>query len=189
MIVKWKRPTIICTIVLSLVACSTHPQQRADPLADIPPQDELRFISADDATSMCIGDPKTPICAVETLLTCFARADIHLCQRLGITDVELSQSRKTEKYKIISAKVMTADDAKRGDLLQEPENPPEWWNSNTVEIIVSKPDGDDGQCHLTNCRFIGSPPSVGDECCYYTFITNPIGNEWHIISWWWWGEY
>ena len=36
-------------------------------------QNEVRRITQTEATSKCIGDPKTPLCAVETLLTCMTR--------------------------------------------------------------------------------------------------------------------
>ena len=35
------------------------------------------------ATSTCIGASTTPVCAAETLLACFARADDALCRRVG----------------------------------------------------------------------------------------------------------
>jgi hypothetical protein len=41
---------------------------------------EVRVIAPDAATSTCIGDPKTPECAVETLLACLSRDDGRLCE-------------------------------------------------------------------------------------------------------------
>jgi hypothetical protein len=41
---------------------------------------EVRVIMPDSATSTCIGDPKTPECAVETMLACIVRADKRLCE-------------------------------------------------------------------------------------------------------------
>lgn len=43
--------------------------------------DDIRVITATDATSDCIGKTDTPVCAVETLLACTARADNDLCLR------------------------------------------------------------------------------------------------------------
>ena len=37
---------------------------------------EIRSITRTEATSQCIGDPRTPLCAVETLLACFTRHDM-----------------------------------------------------------------------------------------------------------------
>lgn len=34
-------------------------------------------------TSPCIGDPKTPICVIETVLYCTASSSIDLCERVG----------------------------------------------------------------------------------------------------------
>jgi hypothetical protein len=36
------------------------------------------------ATSICIGQPRTPICAAETLLACLARTDAALCSTVGV---------------------------------------------------------------------------------------------------------
>lgn len=45
----------------------------------VPPPDEIRYIEKDSATSDCLGDPKTPLCAVETELARFLRDAGHFC--------------------------------------------------------------------------------------------------------------
>jgi hypothetical protein len=40
---------------------------------------EIREITANTSTSDCIGDPKTPACALETLIACGVRKDAKLC--------------------------------------------------------------------------------------------------------------
>lgn len=41
---------------------------------------EVRVITPDSASSTCIGDPKTPLCTVETMLACLVRDDGRLCE-------------------------------------------------------------------------------------------------------------
>jgi hypothetical protein len=57
---------------------------RADdaPLPPLTPKGEYLVLTAnkETTTSHCIGDPKTPMCAVETLLACFVRNKNDLCQ-------------------------------------------------------------------------------------------------------------
>jgi hypothetical protein len=39
-----------------------------------------RQVSQDSATSRCIGDPKTAVCAVETVIACVVRREAQLCR-------------------------------------------------------------------------------------------------------------
>ncbi len=189
MTVKWNISAAFGVIVLFLTACSTHTETPPDPLADVPPPDELRFISMEDATSQCIGNPKTPLCAVETLLACFTRVDPSLCQMVGVTNKYLKRFKKITKYKVLTARELTAEEIERENATIKYEDSPEFWSLGFVEIVITQPDGEDGTCSLRDCKFVDSPPPVGDECCKYTYIIKPIGNEWRPISWWWWGEY
>jgi hypothetical protein len=34
--------------------------------------------------SQCVGDPKTPVCALETMLACLVRQEPELCRKIGI---------------------------------------------------------------------------------------------------------
>jgi hypothetical protein len=45
---------------------------------------DIRIITPTEATSTCIGEPKTPVCAVETMMACMVRRDESLCRRVGI---------------------------------------------------------------------------------------------------------
>ncbi|MEO5336789.1 MAG: hypothetical protein H7841_07845 [Magnetospirillum sp. WYHS-4] len=55
----------------------------ADAWAGGKDEGEIRSITATTATSDCIGDPRTPVCAVETLLACLARSSPDLCTMVG----------------------------------------------------------------------------------------------------------
>ena len=43
---------------------------------------QLRRIGPDTAGG-CIGDPRTPVCALDTLYACIARLDFSVCKRVG----------------------------------------------------------------------------------------------------------
>lgn len=45
---------------------------------------EIRFIDRTGASSECVGDPKTAVCAVETALACRIRGDGALCRRVHL---------------------------------------------------------------------------------------------------------
>src|SRR5262245_16641749 len=45
----------------------------------------LSQIDQHDASSPCIGDPGTPICAVETVMACLARQEAPLCKKAGVS--------------------------------------------------------------------------------------------------------
>jgi len=73
----------------ALVLAAALPALAADdvPLPPLTPKGEYLVMTQDDATSSskCIGNPATPMCAVETLLACFVRGKDHLCQSaLGV---------------------------------------------------------------------------------------------------------
>lgn len=57
------------------------------PLPPITPKGQYFVMTKDKetTTSDCVGNPKTPMCAVETLLACFVRVVDYLCQTaLGV---------------------------------------------------------------------------------------------------------
>jgi hypothetical protein len=70
-------------IIAVLLAAAALPALADDvPLPDLTPKSQYLVMTQDDATSTskCIGDPKTPMCAVETRLACFLRSRPDLCQ-------------------------------------------------------------------------------------------------------------
>jgi hypothetical protein len=80
-------------------------------------QHPWRIMTQSDATSAsrCIGDPKTPLCAVETYEACLLRHDSHLCRRVRGSEPiyvpELTPRKgPTEKYRIVSQGSFADDD-------------------------------------------------------------------------------
>lgn len=62
----------------------------------------IRTITATDATSTCIGTPKTPICATETALACYIRGNPDLCTAIGAPPPGNSPKSSRETYRITS---------------------------------------------------------------------------------------
>lgn len=67
---------------LALVLCATA----AFATESIPPPDEIRYIEEDSATSDCLGDTSTPLCAVETELDRFLHSAGHFCAQYDAPD-------------------------------------------------------------------------------------------------------
>jgi len=64
---------------LAAVALPTLPDDEL--LPELTPKGQYLVLTEDDAasSSKCIGEPVTPMCAVETVLACFVRASKNLC--------------------------------------------------------------------------------------------------------------
>lgn len=71
---------------------------------------QVRVISQTSSTSHCIGDPQTPLCAVETYLACTVRLDHGLCDKIGYFGLGLGEPRKNIRYRILSYYVVRSAD-------------------------------------------------------------------------------
>jgi hypothetical protein len=85
--------------------------QAVDPDLPLPdPPGVWRKLTHDDATtdSRCIGDPKTPLCAIETYFACFLRREPDYCDIVGAGVRPLPQVGKAlhehEEYRIVYAR-------------------------------------------------------------------------------------
>jgi hypothetical protein len=70
-------------VAAAFLAAAVAPALADDvPLPELTPKGQYLVMTQDDATSTskCIGDPKTPMCAVETLLACYQRNEPDLCE-------------------------------------------------------------------------------------------------------------
>lgn len=75
-----RHATALCAIAL-LCLLVAAPADAQIPAVD--PAGQYRLIGPPERTdSRCIGQPDTPLCAVETLLACFARREAALCWRV-----------------------------------------------------------------------------------------------------------
>lgn len=157
---------VFSLVVLVCWASELNAQNIANPLADVPPPDELRFISTDDATSKCIGNPITPLCAVETFFACSARQDIDLCRKVGVINFSYPDKKITSRYRVLKAKVLSEDD------MTEELKDATWWKPGFVDFTIFRVFSEEGTCP--------------DEC-RFSYIANLVDSKWHVISWTWWG--
>ena len=58
----------------------------------------------------CIGNPRTPLCTLETLFSCMVRGDWNMCATVGVTDTGCRPSRVTGVRYIVD-QVMETDAA------------------------------------------------------------------------------
>ncbi len=71
---------------------------------------ELRRIGPSDSTSDCIGNPKTPVCAVETFIACWARHQMPLCWRVGVDRFSFTGTVTAVEYAIVYLKRLRDED-------------------------------------------------------------------------------
>ncbi len=64
------------------------------------------------ATSTCIGQSSTPLCAAETLLACLARNDVSLCRRIGVTAPPINEqgAHQQVEYSVERTSVIRPED-------------------------------------------------------------------------------
>ncbi len=97
-------------------------------------QGELRFVSPTDATSNCIGNPITPLCAVETFIACTLRIEPSLCRRIGIDDYNYPKQKGTSRYYVVSTRTIPEGE-NTGNLPNTDQTKP-----SLVEITILEPD-------------------------------------------------
>lgn len=92
---------------------------------------EIRRIGQTDATSECIGDPKTALCAVETFLACFGRRDRSLCRAVGVlSDVSFADQDFDIEYELVRTHVLRPSD------IPERLKGVEWARPGLTEMLV-----------------------------------------------------
>ncbi len=144
------------------------------PTAAKPKPARWRVMTLDDATSTsrCIGDPKTPLCAVETLMACFIRRQLPLCNishgypasetgRFGLS--KPGPSYRTE-YRVVRFHVVSDKDPKLtlgGD----------WLKPGDIEITIYQ-------------RFCLQPRQscVGEPVDGYSYVARRDGDRWRITA-------
>ena len=100
------RPLGTCVIaaILSLgLASQALADEKFDPK-------QVRVITPTTSTSKCIGDPKTPICAVETFLACRVRNKQELCDLVNIHNESLDGEPTSISYRILKSHILTKRD-------------------------------------------------------------------------------
>jgi hypothetical protein len=142
---------------------------------EAPPAPEIRRITQTEATSDCIGDPKTPLCAVETFIACWVRRERPLCDTVGI--------RKTFSFgdsKYVVAQVdyhLTKEFTIRAEDIPPHLKDVEWYQPGMVELEFRLRDCFE---HMRSCEEA--------EWTGYSYTVEKIGDSWRVVSWAAWGD-
>lgn len=101
-------------ILIAIVATvwTISPAIASDQLPPPDPEGTWRVITQDPATttSKCIGDTSTPVCALETLLACFARNDYPLCAQTMLNPFEPTGEVSNVTYRIYESRRLQCND-------------------------------------------------------------------------------
>ena len=124
---------------------------------------EVRTITATSATSSCIGDPKTPVCAVETFRACSARLNNDLCLRVGVEGFMFRKAPYNLRYRILSARIL------------RPRDIP----SHLRDTYWMKP----GHAEITLLELPDPVLKTCPEGCKYSYYLRPLNGEWQIVDW------
>lgn len=131
--------------------------------ADKVDPDQVRIITPTESTSTCIGDPRTPVCAVETVMACALRLDMRLCGKVGITDYALPDKlADLYRYRVLSVRII-----RPGDITLELQDV-DWWKPGFARITIHEPD---------------FRPSWCPNGCKMWYMAKPTETGWHILDW------
>lgn len=135
--------------------------------------DQWRLLTHDDATSTskCIGDPITPLCAVETVLACFLRSQAELC-RIGSGDPNYPprirneiQPAESRRYWVAGVEIVTEKN-----------------RAAYKKVRYLKPQvGDvalrvrDARCYSEECNKPVGPPTI--------YLVRRNGDKWMAANW------
>ena len=102
---KADAPALLCAALVMVTAMAGGPTAVAE--------GDARIISESRSTSTCIGDPRTPACAVETVIACFALHRIELCRAAGVektVDLALMEAPGVVEYVIKAVRELEPGD-------------------------------------------------------------------------------
>jgi len=150
------------------------------PLPPVTPGGEYLVLTQDDATSTskCIGDPVTPMCAVETVLACHARGDHSLCRTgMGLDhDPGLGGEGPWDNmtYHVTRSEVLTGEHfpwRPAHDMPWRPGQIDMQAGDIRIDIILNLCDGKP------------SPDSCGFSFGTLSYIVRKQGNRWAVMIW------
>lgn len=167
---------------------------RADGQTTTPPEVRILDFANSGSTSTCIGNPVTPLCAVETFMACGIRSEWPLCARVGNEPGELRTRIKAGyaklwyyRYKVLGERIIRAEDIpdwarrpglkawKPGDVAVRL-----WWEGcPPIEKCVVETQGHPTRHYGEGCRsfdLCGRTPSPS------TYIVRPVGRKWRWVD-------
>ena len=162
-----------CLFVLVLMLCAAASSRADEP--ELPPLSQpgqWNYVTQDDAASSshCIGRPRTPLCAVETLLGCFQRGRIELCRMVDDGADQYAQVFASPvdpglylAYRIVGGQALTPDTLPAGQSAAQPGD---------VLLVLDQREGALGRyAHAT-----GAPASN-------FLLRKQADGAWKIINW------
>lgn len=165
------------SIVALLVGCGVV-GAGAHPAAT---QEEARTMTTTGETSSpCVGDPRTPLCALDTWNACFLWTEPQLCERVGLEGVDFREDEigstfeREHTFRRIAVRPIEARhlaEIEAGPLTAlAPEL--EWFRAGYIEMRWTQ----------QACRYVGD-----DRCFTYdaegVLIVKPVGDAWHVSGW------
>ncbi len=140
-------------LLLAVAAHSAHAQ-------------ESRWIKQTSATSNCIGEPVSPLCALDTYLACHVRRSFDLCRTIGWANfrptAEPHDIQELE-YEVVSGSVERRYDERL------PSMPHKYGDAfEVIELVVAQRTYSDS----------GQVPEEGFWIHVYEFV--PKGHIWHL---------
>jgi hypothetical protein len=130
-------------------------------------QPEIRRITQTEATSDCIGDPKTPLCAVETFIACGVCQRLDLCHIAGVRiRLGFDDRISAVEYRFVSAKTIRPED------VPQKLKDSTWYRPGFVRIAMFE-----RACihSMTAC-----PSEQWDD---FGYSVKPVGKVWAVVSW------
>lgn len=124
-------------------------------------RNQVRVISETETTSTCIGDPRTPLCAVETFLAC-SPSRLYLCEQVGVFDFGFHREPTAFRYRVRRSVILRERDTKIR--LRSAD-----WNKPGIATVTLEAVYDNSSRCLWGCNY------------YYSVKRMPDG--WKIISW------
>ncbi len=131
-------------------------------------EEKIKRITPTTADSTCIGDPITPLCAVETWLACLARIDLSLCRAVGQESEWLKPVRPPWTYEYVVERVHKI----RPEDVTEELKDTDWFKPGYFDIVVRE-----RYCPAlqTTCP--------GERWFRYYYNVKPVGGLWHMVAW------
>jgi hypothetical protein len=192
----WRMAIRVSALAWLLASAMPSTASAHDPDPDLPdldPKGYWRIMGHDDAasSSKCVGNPITPLCAIESIIACFEREDGELCRiGMGLDERPFFDDRqpKQKTYRYRRYRVVAFKRFQSGNLppLRHlppavADNLPSW---DTKERRAYQP----GDGHVVvlagDCWRDGATCSHLSEFNLYTYHVRQAGARWAVINWW-----
>lgn len=164
-----KRAVFVVFVLAFLGPAGTWANGPESLLPSVDPDGPFRLLSAYDetTTSTCVGDPRTPLCAVETSIACHLRDDPELC-RIAYDEPPAPpipfrtkrKSRIVEGYRVVGVRHYRA-----GDI---PDWEPSYWLPAVGDVAIN--------LETTNCTY----GKCGEFIDKKNYLARPTPTGWKV---------